>query len=1134
MHLPLNRLARVLILLLFALLPAGALAQNPPVFQVGSSSTSPDPYYAQSPFNTVPVGKTLVLPVVVSGSGPLTYSVTSSSPALAPVVKTGYPVMSISVSYSGTTSVSGMVNTLYSFTDGSDGANPYGTLIQAADGNFYGTTGTGLSNAGTVFQITTGGSLTTLYTFTGGSDGGASRAGLLQGTGVNFYGTTSGGGTGAGTVFQVTASGSLTTLHSFGSIPDGQIPYAPLVTGTDGNYYGTTFEGGTSGAGTIFQVTTSGSLSVIYSFSGGSDGGFPYAGLISGTDGNLYGTTSQDGAGYGTVFQVTTTGSLTTLYSFTNGSDGANPYAGLVQGIDGNFYGTTETSGTGGTGTVFQLTASGSLATLYGFSPLSSGTNADGANPHAGLVLANNGFFYGTAENGGANGTGTVFQVASSGSFATIHSFGALSSGTNADGASPFAGLVQATDGNLYGTAETGGTAGGGTVFQVPVSTTPAFSGTMAFALFRDMAPVTTGYIAGLAEAGYYNNLDFFRITNLNSSPVEPATFIAQGGDPTETGTGSLGFSFNNELIPSLIFTGEGQLAMANAGNDQTTFQGTDGSQFFITQGSLRSLDFGYTIFGQLLSGFDIMQKVMAVPLESDGSSPTVPVVMDSVTVSEDNTDAIILVSAPGYVPNGATIKVSATDPSGNKAVTTGTIPELSITVSTPVQDSVNDPPIIDPEPNINVGLHQRVSFPVRAQDLEFDYLITDALQLAGSGGTLFFNGSIATVTPSAFSPVGSVTAGLDVYQPYVSVERSNQYDQTAVIVGLGSGKLTSFPGLFVGNPGVPLASSTATVITSSSASIFGSFLSSNPAGGADDFTASINWGDGTLVSSSNGVSIVQSPRIPTEYDISYPPGHTYSNSGIYPLNVTVTNTNGGILQVQNTAVVSSGPIYPFGRTFTASKGLANALVATFVDYSPFVIAADYQAIINWGDGSVGKGIIRGSNGSFMVYGQHKYAAGTTYPVDVTVNSLINSNSGYAWSIAQLTGVPTRQPPFAQSHISGQIGNPGFNGLDLDEEVVLVNSGNIASGPIALRFYLSSTTTIDASAIPLAVGKGSTYNTPSIAPGSAIQGSVSDITLPANAVTRGKYIIMQVITSDPIGNHMDYPRTFADPYPLIE
>jgi len=186
----------------------------------------------------------------------------------------------------------------------------------------------------------------------------------------------------------------------------------------------------------------------------------------------------------------------------------------------------------------------------------------------------------------------------------------------------------------------------------------------------------------------------------------------------------------------------------------------------------------------------------------------------------------------------------------------------------------------------------------------------------------------------------------------------------------------------------------------------------------------------------------------------------------------------------------------------------------------------------------VSDGIVKGANGSYSIYGTHRYKGGNSYPVDVIVQSLENAaNSAHAWGIAKVNGVPVRQPPFPQSHITGQIGNPGFDGLYLSEEVALVNSGSLPTGPVRLRFYLSPTSSvspISSSAIPLSVAGGATYNTPSIPANSAIQGSVSKITLPTNASSAGKYIIMQVIWSDPIATHMDYPKAFSDPYPLLE
>ncbi len=141
-----------------------------------------------------------------------------------------------------------------------------------------------------------------------------------------------------------------------------------LVQGSDGSLYGTTYDGGVNGAGTVFKITLTGSLTTLYNFTDGADGGFPIAGLVQGTDGNFYGTTYSGGTdSAGTVFQITPTGSLTTLYSFTGGADGVSPYAPLVQGTDGNFYGTTLGGGTNGGGTVFTITPAGILTPLYSF-----------------------------------------------------------------------------------------------------------------------------------------------------------------------------------------------------------------------------------------------------------------------------------------------------------------------------------------------------------------------------------------------------------------------------------------------------------------------------------------------------------------------------------------------------------------------------------------------------------------------------------------------------------------------------------------------------------------------------------------------------------------------------------------------
>jgi uncharacterized repeat protein (TIGR03803 family) len=253
----------------------------------------------------------------------------------------------------------GAESLLYSFPAG--GSDPYTGLIQGIDGDLYGTTGAGgASDDGTVFKITPNGTESVLHAFAKtGSDGQTPFAGLIQGSDGNFYGTTYfGGSNGFGTVFKVTPSGTETVLYSFAGGSDGANPYAGVTEGSDGNFYGTTYQGGVSGHGSVFKLTPNGTETVLYSFAGGSsDGANPEAGVTQGSDGNLYGATYLGGAGnFGTVFQLTLSGTETILHTFAGGnSDGANPSANLVQGNDGNLYGSSYTGGTNGIGTFFKV-----------------------------------------------------------------------------------------------------------------------------------------------------------------------------------------------------------------------------------------------------------------------------------------------------------------------------------------------------------------------------------------------------------------------------------------------------------------------------------------------------------------------------------------------------------------------------------------------------------------------------------------------------------------------------------------------------------------------------------------------------------------------------------------------------------
>ncbi len=352
------------------------------------------------------------------------------------------------------------LTTLVSFT-GTNGANPKSGLIQGSDGYLYGTTVSGGDGGyGTIFRMTLSGSLTNLASFNK-TNGNAPQAGLVLGADGNFYGTAYYGGTSnLGTIFKLTSDDTLTAVVSFANT-NGADPVAGLVAALDGNIYGTTANGGISNVGTAFQLSTNGLLDTLYSFGQGNNDGYsPYGNLIQVKDGSFYGTTYLGGTNnQGTLFKLMTNGAYTNLYSFTGANDGALPYAGLVQGADGNLYGTTFAGGSNGFGTAYKLTTNGAFSTLLSFD------NTNGAFPQAALLPGADGSLYGTTSYGGAtnaagNSYGTIFKLLANGTLSTLFSF------DNTNGANPQAPLALGTDGSLYGTTANGGVSNSGTVFR--------------------------------------------------------------------------------------------------------------------------------------------------------------------------------------------------------------------------------------------------------------------------------------------------------------------------------------------------------------------------------------------------------------------------------------------------------------------------------------------------------------------------------------------------------------------------------------------------------------------------------------------------------------------------------------------
>jgi uncharacterized repeat protein (TIGR03803 family) len=306
--------------------------------------------------------------------------------------------------------INGGFANLVSFNDTNGGA-PLAGLVRSTNGNFYGTTsGGGDFSAGTLFAVTPTGTLSTLHTFSDGIDGASPATRLVEGLDGSLYGSTQdGGGTGLGSLFRITPEGTLTTLHSFSGGEDGTSPAGALVEGSAGTFYGLTGGGGAFNDGSVFRISTIGALTTLYSFTGGTDGSIPVGSLVLGDDGDLYGATKFNSirgfAFYGTLFRLSLNGALKTLYAL-NFTDGSYPAAGLVLGSDGNFYGTTEQGGLHDFGTLFRMTPAGALSTLVDF----DGFN-DGANPQNALTVGADGNLYGTTSSGGPGGRGTIFRL---------------------------------------------------------------------------------------------------------------------------------------------------------------------------------------------------------------------------------------------------------------------------------------------------------------------------------------------------------------------------------------------------------------------------------------------------------------------------------------------------------------------------------------------------------------------------------------------------------------------------------------------------------------------------------------------------------------------------------------------------
>lgn len=424
--------------------------------------------------------------------------------------------------------------TLASF-DSDNGSFPqYGSLVQATDGNYYGTTQYGgPKDTGVFFQVTPSGELTVIYKFCSRAkctDGKAPWSGPVLGSDGNFYGTTQGGGSGkqnAGTIYKMTPGGALTTLYTFcptapSPCDDGKYPIG-LMQASNGNFYGVAANYGAHNNGTIFELSKSGAFKVLHSFCALAncvDGDEPYAGLIQASNGNLYGTTAGGGAyNNGTVYEISPAGYFRTIHSFcaqrTGCTDGATPYAGLVEDANGNLYGTTFYGGTNGYGSVFEITAARQFILVHSFD------NTDGAYPNSALILASDGNLYGTAN--------TIFQITEGNEFHSLYSFCGC---TNP--------LLQATDGTFYGTTMGGGTSNNGTIFSFSTGLVPLVETVPTAAKVGAHIIILGNNLAGSTAVSFNGVAASFTVASNSEITATVPTGATTGTITVTTSTGTL------------------------------------------------------------------------------------------------------------------------------------------------------------------------------------------------------------------------------------------------------------------------------------------------------------------------------------------------------------------------------------------------------------------------------------------------------------------------------------------------------------------------------------------------------------------------------------------------------------------
>lgn len=681
----------------------------------------------------------------------------------------------------------GVFTTIHSFNKTTEGGNSYSSLTLGKDGYLYGVTyGGGTYNYGTIFKCTTTGTLTVLRHLNGPTDGSSGQSDLIQATDGNFYGTCSSGGpNGSGTIFKITPSGVFTVLRSLVWTTDGSNPLGSLYQNTDGFLYGTTSGAGANQAGVFFKISTGGAYTVLHSFAPDKEGSTPKTGVVKGNDGNFYGTTSTGGTySYGTTYKITATGATTPLVQFHGATLGNAPLESLIKGRDSAYYGMTSSGGDYGSGTIFKI-CGGVTTVLHSFNK-----NIDGGIPKGSLVQASNGLFYGMTSEGGPKAYGTIFKVSSAGVFTVVHNFDGPTEGGFCQGS-----LIQATNNFLYGMTTSGGVNGTGCIFKMSLA--GVFSVVHSFVSATEGAN-PEGNLIQATDGNFYgittNSARIFKMTTAgvvsivhtfigNSDGSSPTGSLVQGKDGKLYGTASYGGSFGYGTIFSVTTSGTFKtLKHINGTTDGKTPKGNlvqASNGFFYGMTSLGGSHGDGTLFK--ISAAGVYSVLRNFNMDVDGGTPygsliVAPVnnlIADSISVTtKEDTKTTITLSGSGGSPlsfliytspkhgklTGATATRTFT-PTANYSgkdsfsytAKKGCIASAPATVRITMTPTA-DTPVLASIGNKTIAKNNTLSFTAIATDADKGQKITYSIIGAPAGASINATTGVFTWTPTTVS----------------------------------------------------------------------------------------------------------------------------------------------------------------------------------------------------------------------------------------------------------------------------------------------------------------------------------------------------------------------------------------------